>query len=345
MIPWLAKEPSFPKLFWKDRDTEEAIVAAGATHTLHEIPLSQTLPYFGGTSFTNKRKDALWNEFPPTYFFSPKILKTGKVDTALRPLPKPVKRSDTPDLGDWEKKVAHALLRIERKEVDKVVMGRRTTLFFNDWIDPLEVVQSLIPNAQRTTVFCLQLAPHLAFIGASPEKLYVRKGNTLLTEACAGTIPLNSGKHTEKNLREFAFVKQFIHAELSPLCTSYAWEDDSVIRTAFVEHLYNRFCGTLKEVHADAYLIQLLHPTPAMAGFPRTEALRLIEEEEPFERGWYASPLGWVGQEESNFTVGIRSALIVGKEMHLFAGAGIVKGSNSKKEWEELNLKIRSYIA
>jgi menaquinone-specific isochorismate synthase len=343
LISWLEEQTVFPKLFWQDRDTQNITVAAGATDILHEIPTNASQMYFGGTAFSSRRKDTVWKEFPPTYFFSPKTVLSGKVDPSPLILSKPFKRIDTPDFSRWEQKVAHALQRIERKEIDKVVIGRRTTLQFKDLINPLEIVRSLLSKTKHATLFCLQLAPHLAFVGATPEKLYVRKGDLIFTEACAGTIPLDSGKHTEKDRREFAFVKQFIHAELSPLCTSYAWEEDSVIKTAFVEHLYNRFSGTLKEASSDAHLIELLHPTPAIAGFPRTPALRHIEENEPFERGWYASPLGWIGPGEANFAVGIRSALISGKEMHLFASAGIVRGSNPKKEWEELNLKIRSY--
>src|SRR5262249_24438379 len=139
-------------------------------------------------------------------------------------------------------------------------------------------------------------------------------------------------------------VKQFLQAELCNLCTTYQWKaKDAIIQTTGVQHLYNCFTGSLKKI-SDLKLIQLLHPTPAMGGYPRLAALSYLHQEEMFDRGWYAAPVGWIGPNHANIAIGIRSALICEKEMHLFAGTGIVKGSKSEKEWEELNLKLRVYI-
>ena len=83
-----------------------------------------------------------------------------------------------------------------------------------------------------------------------------------------------------------------------------------------------------------------LHPTPAVGGFPKYQALELIQQIEPFERGWYAAPVGWVGYDQAEFAVAIRSGLIDRNQLLLFAGAGIVRGSQSEEEWAEIETKI-----
>jgi menaquinone-specific isochorismate synthase len=110
-----------------------------------------------------------------------------------------------------------------------------------------------------------------------------------------------------------------------------------------VQHLYNRFSGTLKPQVTDRDLLQALHPTPAMGGFPREKALAFLEKRECFDRGWYAAPLGWISPDRADFVVGIRSALVLGNDLHVFAGGGIVQGSIPQQEWEELEHKISPF--
>lgn len=87
-----------------------------------------------------------------------------------------------------------------------------------------------------------------------------------------------------------------------------------------------------------------LHPTPAVGGFPREAALREIAALEPFDRGWYAGPIGWVGKDAAEFAVAIRSGLVAGDRVNLYSGAGIVPGSSPDKEWEEIENKIGNFI-
>jgi menaquinone-specific isochorismate synthase len=92
-------------------------------------------------------------------------------------------------------------------------------------------------------------------------------------------------------------------------------------------------------------VIGALHPTPAMGGSPRERALAMIRELEPHERGWYAAPVGWMdGFQYGDFAVGIRSALLSGEKLRLFAGCGIVKDSNPDQEYEETEMKFRPIL-
>ena len=89
--------------------------------------------------------------------------------------------------------------------------------------------------------------------------------------------------------------------------------------------------------------MEQLHPTPAVGGYPRENALAEIEPLEPFCRGWYAGPIGWIGRHGSEFAVAIRSGLVEKNKVSVFSGAGIVKGSTPEEEWAEIEQKISDF--
>jgi isochorismate synthase EntC len=93
-------------------------------------------------------------------------------------------------------------------------------------------------------------------------------------------------------------------------------------------------------------LVKALHPTPAVGGYPREPALKLIREREGLDRGWYAAPIGWVGARgEGEFVVGLRSALVRGETATLFAGCGIVADSDPASELAEWGWKLKPMAA
>jgi isochorismate synthase EntC len=119
-----------------------------------------------------------------------------------------------------------------------------------------------------------------------------------------------------------------------------------VHRLRHVAHLRTRFRGILKERTHILELVAHLHPTPAVGGSPRAAALAWLEEHEQLDRGFYAGPFGaFDAAGNGEFVVAIRSALLTGAEAHLFAGAGIVEGSEAASELAETRLKLRSLLA
>jgi menaquinone-specific isochorismate synthase len=92
-------------------------------------------------------------------------------------------------------------------------------------------------------------------------------------------------------------------------------------------------------------LLAALHPTPAVGGVPRDAALGAIRAQEPFDRGWYAGPVGWIGADAAEFAVGIRSGLVWPDRLALYSGAGIVEGSVPDREWDEIEQKIADFAA
>ena len=265
-----------------------------------------------------------------------------KTEDAVSTLPfkKPtlISRTDSPSFEEWEKSIQASLFD---PKIEKVVLARRTTLTFKETLCPWEILSALRACARNATLFGLQITPDSTFIGATPEKLYARQQKQLLSEAIAGTRLKGGEGLGEKEQREFDFVKTSIQAALAPLSLAVRSEpQDRIIQTATLEHFYNLLSADLKDHVSDADLLHALHPTAAIGGQPRREALQFLVENEPFDRGWYASPIGWVGPGGAEMVVGIRSALVRGHEVHLFAGAGIVPGSDARKEWEELDHKI-----
>ncbi len=118
----------------------------------------------------------------------------------------------------------------------------------------------------------------------------------------------------------------------------------TILKLNHLQHLYNQLTGQLKEHIDDGDIINELHPTPAVGGFPREAALEQIGWLEPFDRGWYAAPVGWISEDAAEFVVAIRSGLVAGQQLHLYSGAGIVEGSSPSKEWEEIENKISNFI-
>lgn len=373
---WLESQSLFPKIYWKERSGKTTYAAVGSVLELNEIPdftkdEYSNLRFFGGMSFFSKNSDRIWNNFPDYKFILPEfVLKITQDETLLiqygerdlppaqfrSPLqfPQNYKRDDSPSYDIWCEKISGLLEKIQSQELEKVVMGRKTTLTFDQHISPLKLLPHLSKETQ--TLFAFQISEDEAFIGATPEKLYERKGLSIASDALAGTRPKGQNRKEEekfaeellqadKELREFGFVKDFLFSALESKCDTLHWESPlSIKSSSTVQHLYQKLLGTLKSEVTDKELIDLLHPTPALGGKPRAGALEHLMKEEPFSRGWYGAPIGWVEKDSADIAVGIRSALIQKNSMHLFAAAGIVKGSDPKQEWEEIEHKISNYL-
>jgi menaquinone-specific isochorismate synthase len=270
-------------------------------------------------------------------------------------LPSPVLRVDSPDLQGWRENVERALAAFSEGRLGKVVLARRAEFGFRGDLDPTLLLESLKAATPGCFHFYAEPESGTAFLGASPERLFRRDGRTLETEAVAGTRPRGVSSAEDEGLRddllhstkdrvEHTYVSKGIREALEPLCEELEIEDSvSDMKLARGRHLRSKVRGTLRDGVTDAALLEAMHPTPAVGGHPRGEALEKIQALEPFDRGWYAGPVGWIGQEASEFAVGIRSGLVRGRMLALFSGAGIVAGSAPDEEWAEIEQKIGDF--
>ena len=133
--------------------------------------------------------------------------------------------------------------------------------------------------------------------------------------------------------------------KLAELCDAVETTGDpEILQLSNVQHLITRLEGTLKPAINPSDILAAIHPTAAVCGTPAKAALALLKEIERFDRGWYASAVGVISHQSTELAVAIRSSLITGRTLSLFAGAGIVKGSDPDSEWQELENKIAPAI-
>lgn len=267
----------------------------------------------------------------------------------------PLSREDLPDRNRWNESIDWSLRAFEDQRLEKIVLARRTTLSFARRLDPVLLLDRIRPITNDCYHFLFQPERGTAFIGATPERLLSRSGRYIATEAVAGTRPRGETTETdaglidqllrsEKDRREHDYVRQSVAASMAPLCTSFQQDEEvSIMLLARRMHLFSSMWGMLSDKVSDADLMRALHPTPAVGGVPTKVAMEAIAHHEPFDRGWYAGPVGWIGGNASEFAVGIRSALVEHNRISLYAGAGIVEGSTAEDEWEEIEQKISDF--
>jgi len=270
-------------------------------------------------------------------------------------LPTPVLREDSPDRRGWRENVEWALSAFSEGRLGKVVLARRAEFGFDEILDPTLLLQSLKAVTPGCFHFYAEPEEGTAFLGASPELLFRREGRSIQSEAVAGTRPRGVSSADDEGLRdellhsakdrvEHTYVSKGIREALEPLCEELEIEDSVAdMKLARGRHLRSKVSGTLSHGVTDPALLEAMHPTPAVGGYPRSDALEEIRVLEPFDRGWYAGPVGWIGAEASEFAVGLRSGLVRGQTLALFSGAGIVAGSVPEEEWAEIEQKIGDF--
>lgn len=264
-------------------------------------------------------------------------------------------RRDNPNPDAWRRNVQAIEGAIERKECEKVVLARKTVFNFKEPLNPWLIMQQLKAVTPNSYHFCFQFESNRLFLGASPERLFARYQNAVESEAIAGTRPRGKNddddnrlkgelKSSGKERHEHQLVVDMIQKNLGALCEKFVVSEREILSVVNGHHLRTKMKGLLKDGINDAMVVEALHPTPAVGGVPTGDALELIRELEGFSRGWYAAPIGFVGLEQTEFVVAIRSALISDKQLTVYAGAGIVAGSTPKGEWQEIEHKIGNFL-
>ncbi|AHM74918.2 isochorismate synthase MenF [Yersinia hibernica] len=263
-----------------------------------------------------------------------------------------------PEYPQWSRLIEQALGEIEQQKMEKVVLARATRLMLNK---PLSCGAFMAASRQvnhHCFHFMLRFDAAQAFLGSSPERLYLRHQQNLETEALAGTASNDENSaqatelanwlmHDEKNQRENLLVVDDICQRLQGGVVAVDVMPPEIIRLRKVQHLRRRIHAQLNRAN-DADCLQRLQPTAAVAGLPRNVARQFITENEPFSRGWYAGSAGYLSLKQSEFSVSLRSAWVADKQIHLYAGAGIVAGSDAAQEWQEINNKsagLRTLLA
>lgn len=261
-----------------------------------------------------------------------------------------VRLEGLPDTDDWKARIDAILQAIADGRVRKVVAALSATVAFDHPLSPERVIANL--RAETGPVFRFAIGRgNSTFVGATPELLVRRQGDSVRSEALAGTLARANGgpqdlMASEKDRDEHAFVRDALIAVLGPLCRELDVPEVPTVRELRVlYHLLTPVRGLLHTPVHVLDLVERLHPTPATCGTPRDVALKMILADESFPRGWYASPVGWFDAAgDGEFVVALRSALMTSRGARVYAGAGIVSGSRAEHELLEVQLKQRAIL-
>ncbi len=259
--------------------------------------------------------------------------------------------------GSYPRAVAQALAEIARGDYEKVVLARALHYTTAEEFHPMGVLNHLRRRYPDCYSFSLANGRGQSFIGASPERLVRVAGGRMHTAALAGSAPRGDTAsedaafaqallHSGKDLREHRLVLDSIVSRLADLNLRLEHAaQPRLLGLANVHHLHTPVSAVLPAGVHILDLVARLHPTPAVGGVPQAAALAALSRLEPFPRGLYAGPQGWVDHRGGGeFFVGIRSALIDGRNATAYAGAGIVAGSEPEKEFAETELKFKALL-
>ena len=345
----------------------------------------------GGFAFDgSKPPGGPWDGFPPAAFVLPEIQLTrcdestyvtvNAVDTgeaepdvearladaaaAVEDLPTMLPAAEPPGVSsthprtsrsEWIDMVDATVARIANGDLEKVVLATALDVSLESPID----IPAVLERLRRTHPDCFRLLfqPEggAGFFGPSPERLVKVRGNTVETEALAGSVPrgetpeddaayADSLRGSAKLQHEQSLVVEAIRDRLAPL-GSVTESPQTVRQLATIQHLRTPLHAELDDRMHVLGLVERLHPTPAVGGVPPGAAIEAIRDTERFDRGWYAAPVGWFDAAgNGEFAVAIRSGLANGREATLFAGNGIVENSDPAEEWDEIYPKYRPIL-
>ncbi len=279
-------------------------------------------------------------EVPPP----PRLVEGADVTIESRPAP-----------AVWREAVAETVAAIRADVVTKVVLTREVVVRSEAANEPFGLVAHLRARHPRCYAFGWQEGSAV-FVGASPELLVARSGDTVRSQPLAGTAPRGTGEDdgllgrrllfSDKERNEHRLVVDDIAARLRPLTLDLSVQTEPTLRRFVnVQHLGAEISGRLAIPRTVIDLAAELHPTPAVGGTPRGDALTFIEKVEAYDRGWYTGGLGWCEPGgDGEVAVALRCALLRAGAAHLYAGSGIVAGSDPEAELVETRLKLRPLL-
>ncbi|MGX2951151.1 isochorismate synthase [Ursidibacter sp. B-7004-1] len=375
-LHWLKQQPTFPHFFWQSRSNNLLLASIGAVKTFSQLEYAEQfsqqfgIKLVGGLKFEGQcqfilprlcleknlqkltaclylNKQNLAEEIQTCLALLTNVDKVADEKVAK---PQIITTNAVNDFEVWQNNIQQAIDNIKQHQFRKVVLANATTFVFNQ---PLSAYD-LLAISQRKNLGCYHFLwaeqASQAFIGSSPERLYKREDRQLRTEALAGTATVTSDlEQTErnrlwllsdqKNTYENQLVVDDICDHLKDCVSQINVNSAEIKRLHNVQHLRRKIQATLKEQVSDVDCLMRIQPTAAVAGLPRLPAKQFIAKQEGFERGWYAGTLGYFHPQSAEFCVNLRSAKIQQNQITLYAGAGIVEGSDPETEWQEIERK------
>ena len=258
----------------------------------------------------------------------------------------------------WAAAVDTASSRLRAGEAAKVVLAREVVAHGDGVVSAGSVTRSLRSAYPSCFTYLITGADGTAFAGASPELLVRRAGAHAYAQPMAGSVARGASEAEDdmladrlmasaKDAAEHALASRFVVGALQPYSSTVSARPPEVVRFTNIQHLATSVDAELTNPHAEVLeLAAALHPTPAVGGWPREAADRIIDDLEAMERGWYAGAVGWTDSRgDGEFAVALRCGLLWGDGARLYAGVGVMPDSDPARELEETDLKFKALLS
>ncbi|MCL2681031.1 MAG: isochorismate synthase [Streptococcaceae bacterium] len=360
---WSAFSDSEERFFWQDSQRNKTVIGCEFLSEITEDAISDYPFVFYKQTFYEDVKESVWTGIKSGLtVFKHYYILTEDESYILSNQPESLPEfEDKPTVfinhtiveenspySDWEKLFNAIQSEIRLGHVEKIVASREIIFTATRPFNIESIIENLIANNPDAFVFAYQFGGK-TFLGASPEILIEKSGNSVLSYALAGTVSRTVENaedfllNDSKNLAEHRIVIDAIHDKMAQLSDSITVGQTDLMPLKNVYHL-----RTLLSVQSQESIItwaRHLHPTPALGGFPQTQALDFLKNHENHERGLYASPIGLIDQNgDGTLVVGIRSALLNDNQLYAYAGCGIVKDSDCQSEYQETKIKLKTLL-
>ncbi len=261
------------------------------------------------------------------------------------------------DHEDWIERVRQALAAIDRGYLSKIVLSRRLPLELPAGFRLRNTLAWLAPRYPHCTLFALRQGGQ-TLVGVSPENLLTLQRQRLRVDAVGGSSERSGDPqrdrqladalvHSGKTLHEHRLVVDDIVRQLQPYCRGLVYpQQPSVLKLPSVQHLHSLISGQTATGTSVLQLAAQLHPTAATGGLPRSAALDWLREHGEQQRGWYTGALGWLDADgNGELAVILRCAVLGQHQAMLYAGAGIVAGSDPQQEFLETGWKLQTMVS
>jgi menaquinone-specific isochorismate synthase len=282
---------------------------------------------------------------------------TALDDASVRPRRSVAGRGTATDRARWEETVRDSLEAIRSGRISKAVLARIFDVELTEPVDPVDLIAHLRRVNRASYVFLFEPAPGATLVGAAPETVATLRDGVFHATAVAGSIRRGDTAReqaelaarllaSDKDRAEQRIALDDMVARLGTVAHQIRTDPQPHVLTLDrIQHLETEIRASVPSDVGILDLLRLLHPTPAVCGLPRDAALAFLAEEEPFERGWYAGPVGLFDAEGNGiFVPALRMGVTTGSGWRLFAGAGIVDGSVPAAEWEETAIKFEPML-
>lgn len=264
---------------------------------------------------------------------------------------------EEPEHDEWEKMIERSKQLFNHNILKKIVLSRKKIFKFDESLEHLKFFEDFYLSNKSSSHFTLfhQRSAQSSFLSFTPEKLFSLKGKKLETLALAGSVPRGENDNEDlirqkeltqsaKLTQEQDAVTEEIVSLLSSVATDVSVSPLKIMKLPYIFHRQKDITAILNDDCDALDLIKLLHPTPAVGGHPRTQALEAIATIEQNMRGPYAAPFGILTKDFSEVAVAIRSVIMDEAMITVFGGAGIVDGSLAEEEWNETGLKMKPFL-